>query len=195
MPRRESFGVTDFPEGGLSTELQRRLSAQSFYRKWGIQWEYIIPYQYRIGRSLMSAKQVKRLIGVSKSEYRLIVEILVAKKQGFDYPKIYEQVVDVKALESNPKAKRIVTPDTLVLKVGEREIQFVHNAAFSNITQYVDSLAPIEMTMRNLGARGEKLPWIIADGHQERFYGTYLQGHWILGFRASRIRFHRRAIG
>jgi hypothetical protein len=45
----------------------------------------------------------------------------------------------------------------------------------------VDSLAPVEMTMRNLGARGEELPWIIADGHQERFYGTYLQGHWILG--------------
>jgi hypothetical protein len=159
------------PEDGLSTELQRRLRNQSFYRKWGIQWEYVIPYQYRIGRSLMSKNQVKRLIGVWKSEYRLIVEILVAKKQGFD----------VKALESDPKAKRIVTPDTLILKVGKREIQFVHNAAFSNITQYVDSLAPIEMTMRNLGARGEELPWIIADGHQERFYGTYLQGHWILG--------------
>jgi hypothetical protein len=169
------------PEDGLSTELQRRLRNQSFYRKWGIQWEYIIPYQYRTGRSLMSKKQVHRLIGVSKSEYRLIVEILVAKKQGFDYPAIYEKVVDVKALESDPKAKRIVTPDNLILKVGKREIQFVHNTAFSNITQYVDSLAPVEMTMRNLGARGEELPWIIADGHQERFYGTYLQGHWILG--------------
>jgi hypothetical protein len=169
------------PEDGLSTELQARLRSQSLYRLWDIQWEIIGPYEYRIGRSLMSKKQVHRLIGIWKSEYRLIIEILVAKKKGFDYPKIYEKVVDVRALESNPKAKRIVTPDTLILKVGKREIQFVHNAAFSNITQYVDSLAPLEMTMRNLGARGEELPWIIADGHQERFHGTYLQGHWILG--------------
>lgn len=167
---------------GLSSELKRRLNITEFYRKWQIQWEIIVPYQLRIGRSLWNADEVFAQIGVNKSEYRLIIEILVAKRNNFDYPKEYEQIVNIDALfaEAPQKRERIVTPDPLILRVGNREIQFVHNAAFSDITQYVDSLAPLEMTMRNLGARGENLPWIIADGQQERFYATYLQGHWIM---------------
>lgn len=180
-----SYGVAT---GDLSMELKRRLDMLAFYRKWQIQWEYIIPYQYRVGRSLLNSDEVFEKIGVKKSEYRLIVEILVAEKHKFSYPEEYKQVVDLDALFGRNGKKRVVTPDNLILQVpdgkgGFREVQFVHNTAFSNITQYVDSLYPVESAMRNLGARPTmdgKLPWIIADGHQERFYATYLQGHWIM---------------
>lgn len=163
----------------LSAELKRRLAIAEYYKKLHIQWEIVIPYQYRIGRSLYNAKEVDELIGVHKSEYRLIIEILVAKRNKFGYPKEYEKVVNVEAL-FHDLGKRVVTPDPARLMVGDKEIRVVHNLAFSNVTQYVDPMLPPEMIMRNLAARGIKLPYALVGCHQERFGAFYLQGHWLI---------------
>jgi hypothetical protein len=163
----------------LSTELRRRLAIAEYYNKLHIQWEIVIPYQYRIGRSLLNAQETEELIGVHKSEYRLIIEILVAKRNGFNYPKEYEKVVNVEALFGN-LGKRIVTPDPARIMIDGREIRVVHNLAFSNVTQYVDPMLPPEMIMRNLAARGVKLPYMMVGCHQEKFGAFYLQGHWLI---------------
>ncbi len=163
----------------LSTELKRRLAIAEYYKKLQIQWETIIPYQYRIGRSLLNADEVEQAMGVHKSEYRLIIEILVAERNNFDYPKDYEKVVNVEALFGNV-GKRIVTPDPACIMIGDKEIRIVHNIAFSDITQYVDPMLPPEMIMRNLAARGVKLPFVWVFCHQEKFGAYYLQNHWLI---------------
>lgn len=173
-----TFGVNMH---SLSAELKRRLSIREYNVKREIQNRIIVPYQYRTKRALKNAKEVFEAIGVSKSEYRLIIEILIAQKLGkFPYPEVYENVVDVKALFGDI-GKNIVTPDSLMLKVGERIIQFVHNTNFSDVTQYADPLLTSEKIMRHMMSRDyEKLPWMLIDGHQEFFYGTYVQGHWVM---------------
>lgn len=163
----------------LSAELKRRLAISEYYKKLQIQWETVIPYQYRIGRSLFNADEVKQLIGVHKSEYRLIIEILVAKRNNFSYPKDYEKVVNAEALFGNT-GKRIITPDPASIWIGDKEIKVVHNLAFSDITQYVDPMLAPEMIMRNLAARGVELPYMLIGCHQERFGAFYLQGHWLI---------------
>ncbi len=172
-----NYGVST---SSLSTELKRRLAIAEYYKKLGIQWERVIIYQRRIHRSLLNADEVEQIIGVHKSEYRLIIEILVAKRNNFSYPKDYEKVVNVEALFGNV-GKRIVTPDPAPIIIGDKEIKVVHNVAFSDITQYVDPMLPPEMILRNLAARGVKLPFALVYCHQERFGAYYLQGHWLIG--------------
>ncbi len=166
----------------LSQEQERRRVIIEFYRKFKIQWETMFLYQYRIGRSLMNLEEVYKKIRIKKSEYRLIIEILVAKRKNIPYPEIYNQVVNVDALFGNI-GKRIVTPDPLMLNiVGEdffKQIQFVHNTNFSNVTQYIDPIFTVEAVMRHLGARGEKLPDVLLDAQQEFFFMTHFQEHWI----------------
>ncbi len=171
-----NYGVST---SSLSTELKRRLAIAEYYKKLGIQWERVIPYQRRIYRSLLNADEVEQIIGVHKSEYRLIIEILVAKKNNFSYPKDYEKVVNVEALFGNV-GKRIVTPDPARIMIGDKEIRVVHNVAFSDITQYVDPMLPPEMIMRNLAARGVELPFALINCHQEKFGAYYLQSHWLI---------------
>lgn len=172
-----SFGVNS---KDLSAELRRQLFIREQRMKHRIQWETIIPYWLRLGRSLMNANEVFRAIGVKKSEYRLIIEILYAERHHLEYPPEYEKVVNVKALRGNI-GRRIVTPDSLTLKLDDgKEIRFVHNTNFSDVTQYVDPLLTTERIVRHLGARNIQMPWMLIDGHQEMFYATYFQGHWVM---------------
>ncbi|MEK7465462.1 MAG: hypothetical protein AAB631_01655 [Patescibacteria group bacterium] len=162
----------------LTAELKRRLNIIEFYKKLKIQWERILQYQYRIGRSLLNKNEVSEKIGVSKSEYRLIMEILVAERNHFPYPEHYKKVVDIAALFGKAE-KRVVTPDALALNIGSYEIQLVHNTQFSDITQYVDPAYTVERIMRHFGARGDKMPWMLLDAQQEFLYLMYVQGHWV----------------
>lgn len=171
-----NYGVST---SSLSAELKRRLAIAEYYKKLQIQWETIGPYQYRIGRSLLNADEVNEIIGIAKSEYRLIIEILVAKRNGFNYPKEYERVVNVEALYGNV-GKRIVTPDPAIIKIGDKTIKVVHNIAFSDITQYVDPMLTPEMNLRALAARGVELPYLLVNCHQERLGAHYLQSHWLI---------------
>lgn len=172
-----NFGVCD----SLTSEQDRRMMIREFYNKWEIQWERIIAYQYRIGRGLYNAIEVERMIGVRKREYRLIIEILIARRRGIEYPKEYEKVVNLPALLGD-LGIRHVSPNTLILELGGgRRVQLVHNFHFSNVTQYVDPLRSPEMAMRQLGARGGTPPLILAGAHQECFYAHYMHGkNWVM---------------
>jgi hypothetical protein len=163
----------------FSGEMTRRLNNRELRRKFRIQWETIQTYMYRIGRSLLNKEEVSAKNGVPKSEYRLIMEIMVAKKNNFAYPKEYEKVVNVEALYGNID-KRIVTPDPLRLLVVPGEIRVVHNAGFSDITQYQNTIQHLDAIARHLGLSRNQLPWILADFHQENFYAEYLMGTWIM---------------
>lgn len=159
----------------LSAEQKRRLMIREFYAKRRIQREIILPYQYRIGRCVLNSHEVREAIGVRKNEYRLIIEILVAKRRKLEYPKEYEKVVNVAALETvYTEAKRYVTPDSLSLKFGEREILAVHNTNFSPITQYVDPVFAMESQIRQRLAAGHEVPFMTMDFQQEMFYGGYI---------------------
>ena len=163
----------------LGAELRRRLNVEDFYQKFEIQWELICAYQYRVGRSLYNKSEVHRLIGVRKSEYRLILEIMAFSKLGVGWPADYEKVVNVAALSGNI-GKRIVTPDTLHLGLWGDEILFTHNSNFSYITQYVDPIFALESALRQWQARGGKTPKLVVDAQQEMFYGHYLRGTWLM---------------
>jgi hypothetical protein len=82
----------------LSSELKRRLNYIDYREKWNIQWGFLQAYQYRSKRSLMNRNEVDEKIGVYKTEYRLIVEILHAVGHGFAYPPIYEKVINIHIL-------------------------------------------------------------------------------------------------
>lgn len=165
----------------FSAEMKRRLENRELRRKFRIQWEAIQSYMYRVGRQVYNKKEVEAKIGVSKSEYRLIIEIMVAKRNNFDYPKEYEQVVNVDALYGNI-GKRIVSPDPLRIKVADdKEIRLVHNAGFSDITMYAEPIQHLDAIARHMGlSRHTELPWMIADFHQEAFCLEFLMGTWIM---------------
>lgn len=90
-----SYGVNLY---SLSSELERRLNYIDYREKWRMQWDFLQAYQFRVKRSVMNRQEVDEKIGVYKTEYRLIVEILLAVGHGFAYPPIYEKVVDIHAL-------------------------------------------------------------------------------------------------
>jgi hypothetical protein len=164
----------------FSAEMRRRLENRELRQKIRIQWETIQTYMYRIGRSLLNREEVEAKIGVAKSEYRLIIEIMTARRNNFEYPKEYEEVVNIPALYGNI-GKRIVTPDPLRLLVAPgREIRVVHHAGFSNITQYQETIQHLDAIARHLGLSREELPWVLADFHQEQLSIEYLQGTWVM---------------
>ncbi len=188
-----------FNSKSLSDELKRRLDMLAYRRKRRIQYEIITPYQLRVGRSLLNRDEVWEATAngddskdrVYKGEYRLIIEILVAKKVGIDYPKSYDKVVDIGSLfDGDMSKKRIITPNSLFLKAGDRTIRFTHNPSFSNITQYWNTIDVLNRIMRSLGARKtEEIPFVVAEGHQERFFATFIpsglndktdDGHWFM---------------
>lgn len=164
----------------FSAEMKRRLENRELRQKIRTQWEIIQAYMFRIGRSLLNRQEVEAKIGVSKSEYRLIIEIMVAKRNNFDYPKEYEQVVNVDALYGNI-GKRIVSPDPLrILVAPGKEMRLVHNAGFSDITQYQETIQHLDAIARHLGLSRQELPFVLADFHQESFCAQYLMGTWIM---------------
>jgi len=187
--------------GSLSAYLKRRMDKEDLYIKWKIQWDLIEPYQYRIGRSLMNADEVYKIIGVHKREYRLIMEILARKRRNLPWPKNYAKVVNVPALMDNI-GKRFVTPNTLHLGLWDKRCIFVHNSNFSDVTQYVDPAYALELVMRQWGARGRnQMPRLVCDFNQEKLFGHYLQGTWLMtlpglqntlqGSQFEREEFHR----
>ncbi|HUO56500.1 MAG TPA: hypothetical protein VMU27_03660 [Candidatus Paceibacterota bacterium] len=191
----------------LSGELAQRLHFREWMAKRAIQLTVIQPYQFRIGRGLMNRREVESLIGIRKSEYRLIIEILAYVKLNGDWPDTitagrwwpssYERVVNIAALRGDLEGKRLVTPDSLSLIVPgslrhdgkgakSREILFVHNTNFSRITQYVDPLYALEKSVRQRLAAGHDVPFMTMDGQQEKFYLCYIGGephsggHWAM---------------
>lgn len=164
----------------FSAEMKRRLENKELRRKIRIQWEIVQAYMSRIGRSLLNKKEVNVRIGVKKSEYRLIIEIMVAKRNNFAYPKDYEKVVNVEALYGDI-GKRIVTPDALRLQIAKgKEIRVIHNAGFTDITQYQSVNQHLDAIARHLGLSRQGLPFVLADFHQEQFFMEHLQGMWIM---------------
>lgn len=163
---------------GFWPEEIKRLSGADYYRYMKLQWETIQPYMYRIGRSLFNAEEVSRIIGDKHSELLLIIFIKLFEQFEHPIPEKYKKVVDIEALHQNKAgSKRAITPDPIILELPNQNgktIQIVHNIAFSDVTQYVDSLAIPESIERHLLARGEKRPYLLADFHQERFFGTKL---------------------
>ncbi|MEX2053098.1 MAG: hypothetical protein WD898_02645, partial [Candidatus Paceibacterota bacterium] len=164
----------------FSGEMKRRLENKELRRKVRIQWEIVQAYMYRIGRSLLNKQEVFDKIGVFKSEYRLMMEIMVARRHNFDYPKEYAQVVNVDALYGNV-GRRIVSPDPLRLKVAEDfEIRAVHNTGFSDITQYQKTHQHLDAIARHMGLSRRNMPRVIVDYHQEAFFAEYLQRTWLM---------------
>ncbi|MEK7512641.1 MAG: hypothetical protein AAB601_00385, partial [Patescibacteria group bacterium] len=182
----------------LSKELERRMNMAELRGKRKIQWEIMTRYQYLIGstdrRSLLNSEEVYGKIGYWKSEYRLIMEILLSWRYHKPYPKEYEDVVHVDALRAAINDTRLgkvyATPDSLVLTLAgikgrediassPNEFQLTHNTQFSAITQYVDPTFTLEKVMRHFGARGEQTPRFMFDAHQEFLYLTHFHGHWL----------------
>jgi hypothetical protein len=169
----------------ITYELKRRLDALRLQRKIKIQYESIIHYQYRIGRSLYNMGEVWEKIGIYKSEYRLIIEIITAIKRGIPYPSVYEAVVDVNVLRevleslSNSytggfERKLYITPNSLFLKIHGKTIRIENNPLlFSRVTQYVN---PAEILRKILGIYGssKELPYMIFATGQEIFYTTFI---------------------
>lgn len=164
--------------GQYFPEQIKRLVGEEYYRFMKFQWEVIQPYMYRIGRSLYNAEEVEELIGERISELFLINLLLLCEEFNLPIPEKYKEVVDFEALHGDKVgSKRIVTPDPLVLDLttfGNKKIQAVHNIAFSDITQYIDSGFIPEAILRHLQAQGKETPYLLVDFHQERFWGTKL---------------------
>jgi len=167
---------------GLSSmfpEEIKRLSGEDYRRFMKFQWTVVQPYMYRIGRTLFNAEEVKNIIGEEISEYLLIVFIMLFERKGIEIPNKWKLIVDMEALHSNKrKSKLEVTPDPIILRLGDefsgKIIKIVHNMGFSSVTQYTNSLQIPEMVSRHLQARGIETPFLLADFHQERFFGTLI---------------------
>ena len=67
----------------------------------------------------MDEDEVKKLIGEHVHEYFLLLRIKVAVRNNIPYPEKYKKVVNVKAFFESQIGQRIVTPDSLVLKIGD----------------------------------------------------------------------------
>jgi len=197
---------------GLSSLLPeevKRLSGADYYRFMKIQWEIVQPYMYRIGRSLLNADEVEEIIGDHHSEILLITFILLFEQFKQPIPEKYKKIVDIEALHADKAgSKRMVTPDPLIVELpefGNRYIQAVHNIAFSDITQYYDSLLIPERIERHLQLRGEKRPFLLVDFHQERFFGAKINDTYVFNLpgcqnpvlgAANRIKtFHSKVLG
>ncbi|MCX8016049.1 MAG: hypothetical protein N2692_01985 [Patescibacteria group bacterium] len=175
-------GIRGLGIGSRWPEEIKRLSGADYYRLMKIQWETVQPYMYRIGRSLLNADEVKKVIGDHITELLVIIFILLFEEFNKPIPEKYKKLVDVEALHSDkPGSKRIISPDpiNLYLKNIQKRILAQHNIAFSDITQYVDSGLIPEWILRNLQARGRETPYIWVDFHQERFWGTKLYNTFI----------------
>jgi hypothetical protein len=167
----------------LFTELISRLAGRDYVNFFRMQWEDVQPYMWRIGRSLLNKEEVEAVApGLNKSEFLVIVMILLFKEFGHPIPDDFRTLVDVEALFGDKaKSKRSVTPDPLLLKwiYGNRPqdnilFHFVHNAAYSDVTQYVNSLETLEKMIRHMQARKEETADFIFDFQQENFFMTYV---------------------
>lgn len=182
---KELLGLRRTGMGALFPEEIARLSGRDYVGYLEKQWEYVQTYMWRIGRSLLNKDEVNAIVpGLNKSEFLLILMILLFRKFGHEIPESFAKVVDIEALFGDKAgSKRHVTPDPLLLKLvfgkdteNARLLQFIHNAAYSDITQYLDSLIIMEKSFRQLQARGVETPNFVFDFQQERFFGTNVGG-------------------
>lgn len=188
--------------------LENRLWYKEYEIKRALQLRIMLPYQYRVGRSILSADEVNAKIGKRKNEYRLIVEILahVRRLNGWEralkerpWPPEYEKIVDLDALRGDIGEKRVITPDTLSLfipgqnrydarKPKPREILFVHNADFSDVTAYTDASRSLAESVKQRLASGDiaDVPFMTVSGHAEElnvFFDdgdAHGSGHWYM---------------
>ena len=182
---KELFGLRRSGLSALYPEEISRLSGRDYVAYYEKQWGKIQPYMYRIGRSLLNKDEVNEIVpGLNKSEFLLILMVLLFKKFGHEIPESFAKVVDVEALFGDKAgSKRHVTPDPIMLKLmfGDKEetyktLHFIHNTGYSDVTQNLDSLIVMEKDFRLLQARGIKTPNFVFDFQQERFFGTNVGG-------------------
>ncbi len=182
---KELFGLRRSGLSALYPEEISRLSGRDYVAYYEKQWEKVQTYMYRIGRSLLNKDEVNEIVpGLNKSEFLLILMVLLFKKFGHEIPESFKKVVDVEALFGDKaSSKRCVTPDPIMLKLmfgNDKEniktLQFIHNTGYSDVTQNLDSLIVMEKDFRLLQARGMKTPNFVFDFQQERFFGTNVGG-------------------
>lgn len=182
---KELLGLRRTGMGTLFPEEIARLSGRDYVGYLEKQWEYVQTYMWRIGRSLFNKDEVNAIVpGLNKSEFLLILMVLLFKKFGHEIPESFAKVIDVEALFGDKAgSKRHVSPDPVLLKLvfGEdtkntKLLHFIHNAAYSDVTQYLDSLFIMEKSFRQLQARGVEIPNFVFDFQQERFFGTNVGG-------------------
>ena len=185
---KELLGLRRTGMSALFPEEISRLSGRDYVGYLEKQWEYVQSYMWRIGRSLLNKDQVNEIVpGLNKSEFLLILMVLLFKKFGHEIPENFKKVVDVEALFGDKAgSKRHVTPDPILLKLvfGEnldnsKTVQFVHNTGYSDVTQNLDTLIIMEKNFRLLQARGIKTPNFAFDFQQERFFGTNVGGSFL----------------
>ncbi len=182
---RELFGLRRTGMSALFPEEIARLSGRDYVDYLRKQWEYVQPYMWRIGRSLKNKNEVNEVVpNLNKSEFLLILMVLLFKKFGHEIPESFIKVVDIEALFGDKaSSKRCVTPDPILLKLmfgkdaeNTKTLQFIHNTGYSDVTQNLDSLIVMEKSFRQLQARGIKTPDFVFDFQQERFFGTNVGG-------------------
>ncbi len=182
---RELFGLRRTGMSALFPEEIARLSGRDYVDYLRKQWEYVQPYMWRIGRSLLNKNEVNEIApGLNKSEFLLILMVLLFKKFNHEIPESFAKVVDVEALFGDKVgSKRCVTPDPVLLKFvfgddkeNTKLVQFIHNSGYSDVTQNLDSMFVMEKSFRQLQARGVKTPNFVFDFNQERFFGTNVGG-------------------
>ena len=185
---RELFGLRRTGMSSLFPEEIARLSGRDYVGYLEKQWEYVQPYMWRIGRSLLNKDEVNAIVpGLNKSEFLLILMVLLFKKFGHEIPENFAKVIDIEALFGDKiGSKRHVTPDPILLKLAfgkgdenTKTLQFVHNTGYSDVTQNLDSMIVMEKTFRQLQARGVKTPNFVFDFQQERFFGTNVGGSFL----------------
>jgi hypothetical protein len=172
------FGVD---QRGLSFEKERRLRFAHLLKRFGLNYQTLVKYQYLIGRGLLDDKEVDEAIGEEAYEYFLTLRILLALRSNLPYDKRYEQVVNVEALTKDRLGRRIVTPNSLILKINKREMfQLVHNTNFSEVTQYQRPDAVLEAMVSRLGALGVTPPKFLVDCQQEMLQAHCEHGSWFV---------------
>src|SRR3989344_4411716 len=185
---KELFGLRRSGLSALYPEEISRLSGRDYVAYYEKQWEQVQTYMYRIGRSLLNQGQVNEIVpGLNKSEFLLILMVLLFKKFGHEIPESFRKVVDVEALFGDKAgSKRHVTPDPIMLKLmfgdnpeSVRTLQYIHNTGYSDVTQNKDSLVVLEQSIRLLQARGIKTPNFVFDFQAERFFGTNVGGSFL----------------
>ena len=177
--RSSRFGVD---HRGFSYEKNRRFNIAQAVKLLKYQSEEVWKYQCLIGRGLLDEDEVEKLIGERVHEYFLLLRIKVAVRNNIPYPEKYEKVVNVKAFFESQIGQRIVTPDSLILKIGDEEtIQVVAGGSnFTSITQYQRPDAVLEAMVSRLGALGITPPRFIIDPQQEFFQAHVEQGTWFV---------------
>ena len=155
-----------------------RLAGRDYVKYLKTQYEYVAPYMHRIGRTLLNEKEVNELApGTNRSEFLLILMVLLFQKFNHNVPEEFRRVVDMEALMGDKaNSKRKVSCDPVLFDWRGKKLHFIHNTGYSDVTQNLDTLIVMEKSFRLLQARGMETPNFVFDFQQERFFGTNVGG-------------------